>query len=143
MPDWKLPLTGVALGLTIGLAAAAPAPAAAAPAVPPSWIIKADAGSMVTQVRRYRHYRRFHHHHHHGGRFGRGVGVGIGLGIIGGIIASEAYRSAPAYADDEVYDAPPPGDPRELCARNFRSFEWNTGLYTTYGGEKKLCPYLR
>ena len=53
------------------------------------------------------------------------------------MIAAEAYRSAPAYADDEA------GDPRELCAQEFQSFEWDTGLYTTYAGEKKLCPYLR
>lgn len=31
----------------------------------------------------------------------------------------------------------------EKCARRYRSFEWDTGLYTTYGGEKRLCPYLR
>jgi hypothetical protein len=30
-----------------------------------------------------------------------------------------------------------------MCAQNFRSFEWNTGLYTTYSGEKRLCPYLQ
>jgi hypothetical protein len=30
-----------------------------------------------------------------------------------------------------------------LCAESFRSFEWRTGLYTTYGGEKRLCPYLQ
>ena len=35
------------------------------------------------------------------------------------------------------------GDPRVLCAESFRSFEWRTGLYTTYGGEKRLCPYLQ
>ena len=32
---------------------------------------------------------------------------------------------------------------KERCARRFRSFEWDTGRYTTYGGHKKLCPYLR
>lgn len=31
----------------------------------------------------------------------------------------------------------------DRCSRRFRSFERRTGLYTTYGGEKKLCPYLR
>ena len=35
------------------------------------------------------------------------------------------------------------GDPRVICARYFKSFEWRTGLYTTYQGEKRLCPYLR
>src|SRR5262249_28302101 len=138
MPGCRTPLIG-ALALTIAATPFA-APVAAAPAAPllPG-VARAEAGSAVTQVRRYRHFR----HHHRGG----GVGVGIGLGIIGGLIAAEAYRSAPGYAyDEDVYDGPPPGftgDPRELCARNFRSFEWGTGLYTTYSGEKKLCPYLR
>lgn len=31
----------------------------------------------------------------------------------------------------------------DRCSRRFRSFERKTGLYTTYGGEKKRCPYLR
>ncbi|HEY1246897.1 MAG TPA: hypothetical protein VGF29_18900 [Hyphomicrobiaceae bacterium] len=139
MQGWRTLSVG-ALALTI--AATPIAPVAAAPAAPmPPNVAQAQAGSTVTKVHRYRSYHRHHHHR------GSGIGVGIGLGIIGGIIASEAYRSAPAYAyDEDVYDGPPPGytgDPRELCARNFRSFEWNTGLYTTYSGEKKLCPYLR
>lgn len=29
------------------------------------------------------------------------------------------------------------------CDDRFRSFEWDTGYYTTYGGDKVLCPYLR
>ena len=31
----------------------------------------------------------------------------------------------------------------DRCSRRFRSFERTTGLYTTYGGEKKRCPFLR
>ena len=31
----------------------------------------------------------------------------------------------------------------DRCSRRFRSFERKTGFYTTYGGEKKRCPYLR
>ncbi|MGF1620648.1 MAG: BA14K family protein [Rhodomicrobiaceae bacterium] len=57
-------------------------------------------------------------------------GVAIGLGILGAMIArghSESYaRSAMQRCDDR-----------------FRSFEWSTGYYTTYGGQKRLCPYLR
>ena len=29
------------------------------------------------------------------------------------------------------------------CAAQFRSFEPETGYYTTYSGERVLCPYLR
>jgi hypothetical protein len=136
MPGWRISLAG-ALALTIAATPLA-APVAAAPVAPMTpGVAQAAAGGSVTQVR-YRH-----HHHHHGG----GVGVGIGLGIIGGLLAAEAYRSAPGYAyDEDDYDGPPPGysgDPRALCAERFRSFEWNTGMYTTYSGEKRLCPYLR
>src|SRR5262249_57687319 len=84
-----------------------------------------------------------------GGCFGRGLGVGLGIGVLGAIIANEAYRPRPGYYyDDYAYDGPYyepadyAGDPRKLCAHNFRSFEWRTGLYTTYAGEKRLCPYL-
>jgi hypothetical protein len=136
MQGWRLPLAG-ALALSLGLAPMAPV--AAAPAAMSPGLAKAEAGSTVLRVHRYRHF-----HRHHGHR-GRNLGIGLGIGIIGGIIASEAYRSAPGYAyDEEVYDATPPsGDPRAQCAREFRSFEWDTGFYTTYSGEKKLCPYLR
>ena len=41
------------------------------------------------------------------------------------------------------YDGPHYGGARQRCAEEFRSFEWDTGRYTTYAGEKRLCPYLR
>ena len=135
MSVWKLLPLG-ALALTVGLA-----PAEAAPAVTSSLVQSASAAdSGATQVR-YRH---------RGHRFGRGVGIGLGVGILGAIIADQAYRPRRGtYYDDEAYDGPYyapsgyQGDPRTLCAQSFRSFEWRTGLYTTYGGEKRLCPYLR
>ena len=68
----------------------------------------------------------------------RGIGLGAGV-IIGSIIANEAYRPRRGYYyDDYAYDGPYyypsnyAGDPRTVCAQNFRSFEWSTGLYTTY-----------
>ncbi len=139
MQGWRLPLAG-ALALSLGLTPMAPV-AAGPTAMPPS-VAKAEAGSTVVRVHRYRHFHRHHHHRHHGHR---GLAIGLGVGIIGGLIAADAYRSAPAYADEEeVYDAPPSsGDPREQCAREFRSFDWDSGSYTTYSGERKLCPYLK
>jgi hypothetical protein len=114
---------------------------AAPAAMSPSWA-QAEAGSTVVEVgRRSSHRHHGYRHRHRGGN----LAIGLGLGIIGGLIAAEAYRGAPAYADDEeFYEGPASaGDPRELCAQEFQSFEWNTGLYTTFSGEKKLCPYLR
>ena len=88
--------------------------------------------------------------HHHGWGWGPWAWLGLGAGIVASaIIADEAYRPHPGhYYDEGPYDGPyyyPSnygGDPREICAENFRSFEWETGFYTTYTGERRLCPYL-
>jgi hypothetical protein len=120
-------------------AALALLPLAAAAAPPASGTRPAAAGAAVDEVQ-------FRQHN----GFGRGLGVGLGLGILGAMIANEAYGPRPGYIEDEDVEAGPPGapaadagDPRTLCAQHFRSFEWNSGLYTTHSGEKRLCPYLR
>jgi BA14K-like protein len=138
-----LPISAVALAFAFTPANAAPMASATAPAV------KSDA-SVVTQVQGWG-YRRYPYRG--GGRRGWGAAPWIGLGagvVIGSIIANEAYRPRRGYYyDDYAYDGPYyypsaySGDPRQVCAQNFRSFEWNTGLYTTFAGEKRLCPYLR
>lgn len=138
-PAKVLSIGAFALVVGLGSAQAAPAAQLATPLM-----AKSDTSVGVTDVRN-RGHRRWH-------RSGRrvGVGVGIGLGILGGIVAAEAYRPRTGYYyDDDAYDGPYyapsgyAGDPRALCAQNFRSFEWNSGLYTTYGGDKRVCPYLR
>ncbi len=64
------------------------------------------------------------HHHGYGMMGGYGHGGGYhGPGMMGGYGAGY-------------------GDARQRCAARFKSFEWDTGLYTTYGGVKRLCPYL-
>ena len=85
------------------------------------------------------------------GGWGWGPWPWIGLGVVAGaIIADQAYRPHPGhYYDEGPYDGPyyyPSdyrGDPRTICAQNFRSFEWRSGYYTTYSGERRLCPYLK
>jgi len=98
----------------------------------------------------------------HGRGWGYGRGYGRGWGgawpfiwfgaavIAGAIIADQAYRPHPGhYYDEGPYDGPyyyPAdfrGDPREICLQNFHTFEWRTDFYTTYSGQKRLCPYLR
>ena len=77
--------------------------------------------------------------------------VGLAAGVAAGaIIYNQTYRPRVGYYYDTYdYDGPYyyprgfSGDPREICARNFKSFEWSTGKYTTYGGERRLCPYLQ
>jgi hypothetical protein len=139
----KISSLGAASALALAFAFA---PAQAAPAAPASVLagISKDTAGDATQVR----YRRGWHG---GRRWGAAPWLGLGAGvIIGSIIANEAYRPRRGYYyDDYEYDGPYyypsnyQGDPRVVCAESFRSFEWRTGLYTTYSGEKRLCPYLR
>lgn len=76
-----------------------------------------------------------HHHHHHARRF------------FPGFVAGWSYSP---YWDDEYYDYPDTtvvvgagGSGVARCEAEFRSFNRRTGTYTTYGGETKVCPYLR
>ena len=86
----------------------------------------------------------------HGHRRGWGAAPVARTGrrrLIGTIIANEAYRPRRGYYyDDYAYDGPYyypsnySGDPRAICAQNFRSFEWRTGLYTTYSRREAALP---
>jgi BA14K-like protein len=84
-------------------------------------------------------------------RYGYAPWIGLGAGIAAGaFIYSQAYLPRRGYYyDTYAYDGPYyypegyTGDRKELCSRYFKSFEWRTGMYTTYGGERRLCPYLR
>ena len=116
-------------------AALAVLPMAATAALPTSAprLAKAAAGGLTHEVE-------FRHHD----GFGRGLGVGLGIGILGAIMAREVYGPHPAYEEaPSGATAEDGGDPRHWCAQHFRSFEWNSGLYTTPSGEKRVCPYLR
>jgi BA14K-like protein len=135
-------LPALVVGLVAMLTSAQAAPVSAGPELAQA----SQSMSEVSQVQWRRGY--------YGGwgyRRGPWIGLGVGAGIVAGaIIADRYYRPRPGYYyDDYAYDGPyyrPAGyggDPRVLCAENFRSFEWRTGLYTTYGGERRLCPYLR
>ena len=87
---------------------------------------------------RGRHHGRHHRHHHDG--FGN-IAPYIGLGIAGAIL--DGALNDDGYADGYSAEGPAYGEgAAQRCAAQFRSFEWDTGLYTTYAGEKRLCPYL-
>ena len=135
MITWKfLPASALALAFAL-------APAKAGPITPDvALALKAQTGGVSKVQWRGR-----------GWGWGPWPWVGFGAGVVAGaIIADQAYRPRPGYYyDDYAYAGPyyyPPGyhgDPRVICAQSFRSFEWQTGMYTTYSGEKRLCPYLR
>ncbi len=50
---------------------------------------------------------------------------------------NDSYRGYRGYGSSSYQAA------KRRCARNYRSYNWRTDMYTTYGGEKKLCPYVR
>lgn len=60
---------------------------------------------------------------------------------IGGYVYYNPKTYNPDYYDTGYEGAS--HSAKERCVHRFRSFEWDTGFYTTYGGDKKLCPYLR
>jgi hypothetical protein len=90
-----------------------------------------QSGQLLHEVRnrdwRRRHYRR---HRRDYDDWGLNPGAFIALGIAGALIER-------GMSEDRV------GGAMERCASEYRSFEYETGLYTTYGGEKRVCPYLR
>lgn len=73
-----------------------------------------------------------------------------------------AYTSHPHFHRDPAYNKDMSGFPRptypktayyrydndyraaqDRCARRYRSYSYRTDTYTTYSGQKKLCPYIR
>ena len=152
MPTWKI------LSAAAGCMLMTMVSAEAAPMTGASEGVEAQGAKSafdVTQVdyRRgyYGGYNRYGYGYGNRYRYGSYFGFGLATGVvIGAVVANSYYRPRPGYYyDDYAYEGPyyrPAGyggDPRVLCAENFRSYEWKTGLYTTYGGEKKLCPYLK
>ena len=63
-------------------------------------------------------------------------GAGVAVGVIGSLIAQGVAEERARRVRDEEWRW-------RKCDRKFRSFEWDTGMYTTYGGERRVCPYLR
>lgn len=63
-------------------------------------------------------------------------GAGVAVGVIGSLIAQGVAEERAREIRDEEWRW-------RKCDRKFRSFEWDTGMYTTYGGERRVCPYLR
>ncbi len=71
--------------------------------------------------------------------------------VVAGIIGLSALAFANsnrryAYYDDRYHSHAPvygyqsgSAEWKAACARKYRSFEWQTGLYTTYSGYKRRC----
>ncbi len=137
----------VAAAVAVTSAATSVVPAQALPRIAPAAV--EEGGADIQQVARreyrqraqrhhFRHYPRYHRHrhvyrypryrHHHHHHYRSGVGLGVTLGIVGlaaGAIAGGGYYGGLSW--------------QEACARKYRSFNWNTGMYLGYDGHWHRC----
>lgn len=137
-------LLSIAMSLAGAMTAAKAAPLVASP-------LAAPAGAGVTPVQYYgyrgygysgprysyggpRYYGSYgyrgydgYRRRHRGWNPGAAIVGGVAAAIIAGAIVQGRAR------DDDV----------ERCAAEFRSFDPRSGTYVTYGGETRVCPYLR
>jgi hypothetical protein len=139
-------ITVLSISAISAAAGLATVPANAAPAGSSTALVEPGSAKAFTQVRSRGGWRGGHRGHR-----GFRTGAAIGLGIAGAAIATGAARGYYYGDDDDYYYAEPVysygytysgGGGAERCAATFRSFEWDTGLYTTYQGERVRCPYL-
>lgn len=81
---------------------------------------------------------------------GPGAGIGAGIGALGGAARSsqrwqavfdDAYDRCMARGADYGGGAPEPWTPEwyDYCSDKYRSFDPETGTYTTYSGKKRFC----
>ena len=116
-----------ALGLTVALASAQPG------------LTLAHLNGLAAQDTRLTKNAQYRGRYHRGsrgyrsGHFGRNAAIGIGGLIVGGILLSEAARSD--HRREHASDW-------QRCDQQYRSFERDTGMYTGYDGQRRVCPYL-
>ena len=124
----KIPLASAArLAATTLVLLSTPAPAAPLAAAPPVEATHQSAAQNVQSRRGYGN-RGFYE------RGRRDDGLGIGIGIVGAVIAGSIIaESARRNGGQSSY---------VRCSRAFRSFDPETGTYTSYDGETLRCPYL-
>lgn len=88
------------------------------------------------------------------GRTGRYIALGVGAAILGSALTAHHYNRGYYSRGGYYYSRPyrtyyrggsyyAPRWAKRKCARRFRSFDWYSGTYVTYGGRVRLCPYLR
>jgi hypothetical protein len=109
----------------------------AAPAAPSAPSVSGAHTDLTTIQYRgdgWRDGRRYHNRRNDG--WGRGVGPflgGLAAGAIIGGAASGGYASGTSGTNDAY----------ARCSAQFRSFDPQSGTYTAYTGEQRVCPYLR
>ena len=131
-------LTAIAISTSM-LAAEA---AQALPAAPARTVVAAAASNApLVQSVDYRGYRSgYYGGGYRGGYRGRNIGLGIAAAIVGGVIISQAAR-ADGYGYRRTRYAG--RSAAQQCADTYRSYDWDSGTYMGYDGERHVCPYLR
>ncbi|MTI16228.1 BA14K family protein [Rhodobacteraceae bacterium RKSG542] len=89
----------------------------------------------------HRHYKPHRHSHKHKHYKGIKPSTAFAIGAMG-FIAGAMIASQPKAKTRVTHrTAPKPWTPQwyAYCARKFRSFNADTGLYTTYSGKKRMC----
>lgn len=132
-------ICGVMIAQPVSAGMVVPTANAVAPlAIPAGAVLPAVQGGQfmsggdaeVIEVRkRWRHRHHRHRHRHRSSGWGT-FGTGVAVGIIGALIARGISESA---AHDRF----------ARCARDFDTFDPESGTYITRSGRERLCPYLR
>jgi hypothetical protein len=66
--------------------------------------------------------------------------LGIAAAIVSVVVLSQAARSN-GYTERRYRFSG--SSAAQHCADTYRSFDWDTGTYMGYDGERHVCPYLR
>lgn len=138
MSSTYMPKVCAALFAATLLVSTSPASALPSGAFGRSMVASGESSSLLDRVQYRRQFDGRRYNRYSGNRYrnngGRNLALGIGGLIIGGIVLSEAARSQHRQEH---------GSDWQRCAQTYRSFEFDTGLYTGYDGQRHTCPYLR
>ncbi|MEO5342740.1 MAG: BA14K family protein [Gammaproteobacteria bacterium SHHR-1] len=112
----------------------------------PRWLDQAQRDGVFhssrQEIQQVRHHRRPHRYSpqqapRRSSHRGRNIVVPLVAGaLIGAIIAN--HNSQPSYSGKGGYKSA-----KRRCDRDYRSYDWESDTFVTYGGVVKLCPYVR
>ena len=103
-------------------------------------VVKNESVQLIKhrRIRRNRHHRRYNRRGHR--HRNNGAAAVVGIITLGTVLAIANSNRRHAYYDDRHYGYQSGSqDWKAACASKYRSFEWHTGLYTTYSGYKRPC----